>query len=379
MKKVLAVGIFDGVHAGHQQIIAAAKIQGEVTVMTFDPHPTSVVAPERTPSQLMSTKDRIQLLKAAGASFVEVVNFTKEFSLLSPDQFIEDVLVGRFGAEHVVIGENFNFGHKAQGTPKYLSEVGPKYGFGVSIVKLQEDRGSTISSTRIRSLIIDGQIERANELLTRMFYLKGQVVHGEKRGREIGYPTANLGLHSLATIPADGVYAGWLSVGSSRWPAAISIGTNPTFPGVRGRQVEAYAIDQIDLELYDQDATVEFGFRLRDTLKFDGLPALLEQMKKVCGDVGDYVFLVDTWGQPMFDETAKIFDGISFNAVLVFGSDWIDQAKARELKVFIWTARAEDAEESTDEYFAKFVLSGADGVFADHPDLLREVADGISH
>ena len=158
MKKVLAVGIFDGVHAGHQQIIAAAKIQGEVTVMTFDPHPTSVVAPERTPSQLMSTKDRIQFLKAAGASFVEVVNFTKEFSLLSPDQFIEDVLVGRFGAEHVVIGENFNFGHKAQGTPKYLSEVGPKYGFGVSIVKLQEDRGSTISSTRIRSLIIDGQI-----------------------------------------------------------------------------------------------------------------------------------------------------------------------------------------------------------------------------
>jgi riboflavin kinase/FMN adenylyltransferase len=250
--------------------------------MTFDPHPTSVVAPERTPSQLMSTKDRIQLLKAAGASFVEVVNFTKEFSLLSPDQFIEDVLVGRFGAEHVVIGENFNFGHKAQGTPKYLSEVGPKYGFGVSIVKLQEDRGSTISSTRIRSLIIDGQIERANELLTRKFYLKGQVVHGEKRGREIGYPTANLGLHSLATIPADGVYAGWLSVGSSRWPAAISIGTNPTFPGVRGRQVEAYAIDQIDLELYDQDATVEFGFRLRDTLKFDGLPALLEQMKKDC-------------------------------------------------------------------------------------------------
>jgi riboflavin kinase/FMN adenylyltransferase len=282
MKKVLAVGIFDGVHAGHQQIIAAAKIQGEVTVMTFDPHPTSVVAPERTPSQLMSTKDRIQFLKLAGASFVEVMNFTKEFSSLSPDEFIEDILVGRFGAEHVVIGENFNFGYKAQGTPKYLSEVGPKYGFSVSIVKLQEDRGSIISSTRIRSLIIDGQIERANELLTRMFYLKGQVVHGEKRGREIGYPTANLDLHSLATIPADGVYAGWLSVGSSRWPAAISIGTNPTFAGVRGRQVEAYAIDQIDLELYDQDATVEFGFRLRDTLKFDGLPALLEQMKKDC-------------------------------------------------------------------------------------------------
>jgi riboflavin kinase/FMN adenylyltransferase len=280
--KVLALGIFDGVHAGHQQIIKTAKHLGEVTVMTFDPHPTSVVAPERTPSQLISVKDRIELLKQVGATHVEVVNFNKDFSQLSPDQFIEDVLLGRFKAEHVVIGENFNFGFKAQGSPKYLSEVGPKYGFGVSIVKLQEERGSTISSTRIRSLIIDGEIERANELLTRRFYLKGPVVHGEKRGREIGYPTANLGLSPLATIPADGVYAGWLSVGESRWAAAISIGTNPTFPGVRGRQVEAYAIDQVGLDLYDQEAKIEFGFRLRDTLKFDGLAPLLEQMKKDC-------------------------------------------------------------------------------------------------
>ena len=280
--KVLAVGIFDGVHAGHQQIIATAKHLGEVTVMTFDPHPTSIVAPERTPSQLISVKDRIELLKLVGATHVEVVNFNKDFSQLSPDQFIEDVLLGRFKAEHVVIGENFNFGYKAQGSPKYLSEVGPKYGFGVSIVKLQEERGSTISSTRIRNLIIDGEIERANELLTRRFYLKGPVVHGEKRGREIGYPTANLGLTPLATIPADGVYAGWLSVGESRWAAAISIGTNPTFPGVRGRQVEAYAIDQVGLDLYDQEAKIEFGFRLRDTLKFDGLAPLLEQMKKDC-------------------------------------------------------------------------------------------------
>jgi riboflavin kinase/FMN adenylyltransferase len=279
---VLAVGIFDGVHAGHQQIIATAKHLGEVTVMTFDPHPTSIVAPERTPSQLISVKDRIELLKQTGATHVEVVNFNKDFSQLSPDQFIEDVLLGRFKAEHVVIGENFNFGFKAQGSPKYLSEVGPKYGFGVSIVKLQEERGSTISSTRIRNLIIDGEIERANELLTRRFYLKGPVVHGEKRGREIGYPTANLGLAPLATIPADGVYAGWLSVGESRWAAAISIGTNPTFPGVRGRQVEAYAIDQVGLDLYDQEAKIEFGFRLRDTLKFDGLAPLLEQMKKDC-------------------------------------------------------------------------------------------------
>ena len=282
MKKVIAIGIFDGVHAGHQQIIDIAKHLGDVTVMTFDPHPASVIAPGRTPTQLVTVKDRIKLLKKAGATEVDVVNFNKEFSQLSPDQFIEDILVGRFAAEHVVIGENFNFGYKAQGTPKYLSEVGSKYGFGVSIVKLHEDRGSTISSSRIRNLIIDGQIDRANELLTRNFYLKGLVIHGEKRGREIGYPTANIGLNSLATIPADGVYAGWLSVGENRWPAAISIGTNPTFPGVRGRQVEAYALDQVGLELYDQEGKIEFGYRLRDTLKFDGLAPLLEQMKKDC-------------------------------------------------------------------------------------------------
>jgi riboflavin kinase/FMN adenylyltransferase len=282
MKKVLAIGIFDGVHAGHQQIIATAKHIGEVTVITFDPHPTSVIAPERTPTQLISLKDRITLLKKAGATSVEVIKFDKDFSVLTPDQFIENILIGRFAAEHIVVGENFNFGFKAQGTPKYLSEVGPKYGFGVSIVKLQEDKGSAISSSRIRNLIIDGQVEVANELLTRNFYLKGIVVHGEKRGREIGYPTANIGLTNLATIPADGVYAGWLSVGSERWPAAISIGTNPTFPGVRGRQVEAYALDKTDLELYDLEATIEFGFRLRDTLKFDGLEPLLEQMKKDC-------------------------------------------------------------------------------------------------
>jgi riboflavin kinase/FMN adenylyltransferase len=282
MNKVLAIGIFDGVHLGHQQIISSARDHGDVTVITFDPHPVSVLAPERTPTQIISLKDRIELLKSAGAKSVEVINFTKEFSQLSADQFIEDVLVGRFAAEHVVIGQNFNFGHKAQGTPKYLAQVGPKYGFDVNIVKLAEDRGSAISSTRIRSLIIDGQIERANELLTRNYYLSGPVVHGEKRGREIGYPTANIGLEKLATIPADGVYAGWLTVENQRWPAAISIGTNPTFAGVRGRQVEAYAIDEVGLDLYDKVAKVEFGFRLRDTLKFDGLAPLLDQMKIDC-------------------------------------------------------------------------------------------------
>ena len=276
----VAIGIFDGVHAGHQAIITEAAKHGEVTVLTFDPHPTSIFAPERTPSMLMTLEDRITFLKEHGAKDVVVLPFTQEFAALSPDQFIEDVLLDHLHASHVTVGANFTFGHKAAGNVEYLKNSGKS--FGVSAVELSENRGSAISSSRIRTLIVDGDIERANELLTRRFYLRGPVVHGEKRGRTIGYPTANIGLHDRATIPADGVYAGWLGVGVDRWPAAISIGTNPTFPGVRGRQVEAYALDQTGLDLYDQDAKLEFGWRLRDTLKFDGLDPLLVQMKDDC-------------------------------------------------------------------------------------------------
>jgi len=276
----VAIGIFDGVHRGHQEILREAAKYGAVTVLTFDPHPTSVFAPERTPSALVTLQDRIHLLKEHGAQDVVVLPFTREFSAKSPDEFISEILVNRLGATHVTVGANFTFGHKASGNAAYLQEHAS--GFGVSAVALSEDRGSAISSTRIRNLIVDGDVERANELLTRPFYLRGPVVHGEKRGRTIGYPTANIGLAENATIPADGVYAGWLTVGDQRWQAAISIGTNPTFPGVRGRQVEAYALDQTGLDLYDQEAKLEFGYRLRDTLKFDGLDPLLAQMKIDC-------------------------------------------------------------------------------------------------
>lgn len=276
----VAIGIFDGVHRGHQEILAEAAKYGAVTVLTFDPHPTSIFAPERTPTALVNLGDRIELLKENGASDVVVLPFTREFAAMSPDAFITEVLVNQLAATHVTVGANFTFGHKAAGNVDYLKEHAQ--GFGVSAVHLQEDRGSAISSTRIRTLIVDGDVERANEMLTRPFYLRGPVVHGEKRGRTIGYPTANLGLADNATIPADGVYAGWLTVGEHRWQAAISIGTNPTFPGVRGRQVEAYAIDQSGLDLYDQEAKLEFGYRLRDTLKFDGLDPLLVQMKADC-------------------------------------------------------------------------------------------------
>ena len=276
----VAIGIFDGVHRGHQQIIEEAAKFGPVTVLTFDPHPTAIYAPERTPSSLISLTDRIELLKKHGANEVVVLEFTKELSGKSPAEFISDVLVNQLHATHVSVGENFTFGHKAAGNPAYLQKHSP--GFGVSAVSLAQDRGSPISSTRIRELVIDGDIERANQLLTRPFYIRGPVVHGEKRGRTIGYPTANIGLQPGITVPADGVYAGWLTVGVDNWPAAISIGTNPTFPGDRNRQVEAYALDQSGLDLYDQEALLEFGFRLRDTLKFENLDSLLLQMKEDC-------------------------------------------------------------------------------------------------
>jgi len=276
----VAIGIFDGVHRGHQEILREAAKYGAVTVLTFDPHPTSVFAPERTPSALVTLEDRIQLLKEHGAQEVVVLPFTKEFSSKSPDEFISEILINQLGATHVTVGANFTFGHKAAGNAAYLKDH--TSGFEVSAVALSEDRGSAISSTRIRNLIVDGDIERANELLTRPFYLRGPVVHGEKRGRTIGYPTANIGLAEHATIPADGVYAGWLTVGNIRWAAAISIGTNPTFPGVRGRQVEAYAVDQVGLDLYDQEAVLEFVWRLRDTLKFESLDELLVQMALDC-------------------------------------------------------------------------------------------------
>lgn len=274
------IGIFDGVHAGHQELLREAKAGGRVIALTFYPHPTLIFAPERTPMQLLPLEDRITQLKAHGADEVVVIDFTKEFAALTSEEFIDQILVKRLAATHVVVGENFTFGHKAEGTALTLKNSNK--GFATTVVKLSENRGNPVSSSRIRGLIFDGDVDRASELLTRSHYLVGPVVHGEKRGREIGYPTANIGLDSLACIPADGVYAGWLTIENNRWAAAISIGTNPTFPGVRGRQVEAYAIDQKDLDLYDQVATIEFIHRLRDTLKFDSLDSLLIQMKADC-------------------------------------------------------------------------------------------------
>jgi riboflavin kinase/FMN adenylyltransferase len=249
--------------------------------LTFDPHPVSIFAPERTPSLLTILSDKIELLKIHNADQVAVIKFTKEFAAMAPEEFVNKVLIEQLKVTTVIVGRNFTYGFKAAGNVESLAEHNE---FKTIVLDLQSEAEEAISSTRIRAAIVSGDVEGAREMLTRPHRLDGIVVHGEKRGREIGYPTANLGNIDGQTIPADGVYAGWLTVGIDRWPAAISIGTNPTFEGVRGRQVEAYALDQVDLDLYTKPATIEFGWRLRETLKFDGLEPLLEQMAKDCAE-----------------------------------------------------------------------------------------------
>lgn len=282
---VVLIGVFDGVHKGHQFLLNRAKEIADgrsVIALTFDPHPMHVFAPDRAPTLLTTLSDRVELLKIHNADQVAVLKFNEKFAAMSPQDFVKDVLVGQLSASTVIVGKNFTYGHKAAGNVDSLIKDGLNYNFTVDVQDLKADAGEVISSSRIRSLVTNGAVEDARELLSRPHRLDGIVVHGEKRGREIGYPTANLGNIDGQTIPCDGVYAGWLTVGINFWPAAISIGTNPTFEGVRGRQVEAYAIDQIGLELYDKNASIEFGWRLRDTLKFDGLEPLLVQMKLDC-------------------------------------------------------------------------------------------------
>ena len=281
---VVLIGVFDGVHKGHQVLLNRAKEIADgrsIIALTFDPHPTTVFAPDKAPTMLTTLADRVELLKIHNADQVAVIKFNEKFATMSPEEFVETVLVGQLHASTVIVGKNFTYGHKAAGNVETLIKSGLAHNFTVDVQELKAD-AEVISSSRIRALVIEGKVEQARELLSRPHRLDGVVVHGEKRGREIGYPTANLGNIEGQTIPADGVYAGWLTVGINFWPAAISIGTNPTFEGDRGRQVEAYALDQEGLDLYDKNASIEFGWYLRPTLKFDGLEPLLEQMKKDC-------------------------------------------------------------------------------------------------
>ena len=282
---VVVIGVFDGVHKGHQGLLTKATSIADgrkIIALTFDPHPTAIFAPDRAPTMLTTLPDRIELLKIHGADRVAVLKFTSDFAAISPADFVKNILIDQLQASTVIVGKNFTYGYKAAGNVDSLAESGALHGFTVLAEDLNTGEGEVISSSRIRNLVTNGKVEDARLLLGRPHRLDGIVIHGEKRGRAIGYPTANLGNIQGQAIPADGVYAGWLTVGINHWPAAISIGTNPTFAGERGRSVEAYALDQEGLELYDKNASIEFGWLLRPTLKFDGLESLLKQMKIDC-------------------------------------------------------------------------------------------------
>jgi riboflavin kinase/FMN adenylyltransferase len=279
---VVVIGNFDGVHRGHVHVVrtAAAEANGRhVVAITFDPHPMAVLRPEHAPSMLTSVEDRAGLLAAAGADAVFALPFSREVAAWTPDEFIDRVLVTGLGAAVVVVGANFRFGARAAGDVESLRSHG---GFEVIAVPL-EGGPQVWSSTYIRQCIAAGDVEGAAEALGRDYAVSGLVVKGDQRGRELGYPTANVPVGDAA-VPADGVYAGWLTRADTgeRFPAAISVGTNPTFAGQRERRVEAYALDRDDLELYGVRVEIAFRARIRGMVAFDGVEALIETMR---GDV----------------------------------------------------------------------------------------------
>jgi len=287
-RSVVTIGVFDGVHRGHQRIVAraadmSAELELPLVVVTFDPHPDEVVRPGSHPPLLCTPKCRIELLGKLGADAVCVVPFTREFSQLPAEDFVKSVLVDGLHAAAVVIGENFRFGHKAAGNVALLGELGEKYDFAAEGVPLFTDHGVTVSSSSIRDLLSAGDVAGAALDLGRPHRVDGVVVRGHRRGRTLGFPTANVEPPPITAIPADGVYAGWLTAmdadgrQAERWPAAISVGTNPTFEG-SDRTVEAYALDRDDLDLYGVHAAVEFAERLRGMVKFDSVDDLIAQM-----------------------------------------------------------------------------------------------------
>ena len=287
---VVTIGVFDGVHRGHQRILARAAVAGgrlglPLVVVTFDPHPAEVIRPGSHPKLLCSLRRRAQLLEENGAAAVWVLAFTAEFSRLSPDEFVRAVLADELHARHVVVGENFRFGHRAAGDLALLGELGEKYDFQAEGVPLLAQDGVTTSSSAIRDLVAAGDVAGAARGLGRPHRVEGVVVRGDQRGRALGIPTANLATAEHTAIPADGVYAGWLAsldaagLETERWPAAISVGTNPTFGG-RHRVVEAYALDRDDLDLYGMDVAVDFAVRLRGMVRFDSVDELVDQMHR---------------------------------------------------------------------------------------------------
>ncbi len=291
---VVVIGNFDGVHPGHVEVLSEAQARRpdlQLVVVTFWPHPVRVLRREQAPMLLTGLDDRIALLRAAGADRVEVVNFTREFAQLSPEQFVTDVLLPLQPAL-IVVGENFRFGHRASGTVDTLRELG-RGRFEVDALKLVRFRDEETCSTTIRDALAAGDVAHAAEHLGRPFRFAGVVAHGDHRGRELGFPTANLPVPEELACPADGVYAGWVTrldgldahgeplpggQDAERWPAAVSVGTNPTFDGVQ-RRVESYVLDRTDLELYGAPIAVDFIERIRGQVRFEGIDTLIVQVK----------------------------------------------------------------------------------------------------
>ena len=286
---VVTIGVFDGVHLGHQRIVTGAaggarELGLPLAVVTFDPHPSEVIRPGTHPALLCSLRRRAQLLAESGADAVCVLQFTLEFSHLGPEEFVRAVLAERLRARQVVVGENFRFGYRAAGDLALLAELGEKYDFRAEGIPLLAQDGVITSSSEIRELVAAGDVAGAARGLGRPHRVEGVVVRGEQRGRALGVPTANLETAEHTAIPADGVYAGWLASldadgqETARWPAAISVGTNPTFDG-QHRVVEAYALDRDDLDLYGVHVAVDFTARLRGMVRFDSVDALVAQMR----------------------------------------------------------------------------------------------------
>jgi riboflavin kinase/FMN adenylyltransferase len=286
---VVTIGVFDGVHRGHQRIVGRALdlAQGRlpVVVVTFDPHPDEVVRPGSHPPFLSTARRRAELLAGLGADAVCMLPFTYEFSQLGPDEFVRMVLVDRLHAAAVVVGEDFRFGHRAAGDVPLLATLGEKYDFSTEGVPLLADGGVTISSTYIRERLEAGDVATAAQELGRPHRVEGIVYRGHMRGRQLGFPTANLESPPHTAVPGDGIYAGWLvsldadGAETDRWPAAISVGPNATF-GEAERTVEAYALDRDDLDLYGAHVAIDFVARLRGTERFGSVDDLVAQMRR---------------------------------------------------------------------------------------------------
>ncbi|HEY6931848.1 MAG TPA: bifunctional riboflavin kinase/FAD synthetase [Marmoricola sp.] len=284
-RTVVVIGNFDGVHRGHRHVVSRAREIADrdglgVVAVTFDPHPMAVLRPEHAPSMLSHVDDRAGLLVEAGADDVLALPFSRDMAAWSPEEFVKRVLVDALHARAVVVGANFRFGNRAAGDVATLVEAGGRYDFTVEGIAL-EGGPQVWSSTYVRTCLAAGDVEGAAEALGRPYAVRGTVVEGDHRGRELGYPTANVPPADFA-VPADGVYAGRLRVldgpDTGALPAAISIGTNPTFAGERARRVEAYVLDRDDLELYGRTVEISFEGRIRGMVRFDSAEELVATM-----------------------------------------------------------------------------------------------------